>query len=67
MGDVKHARLHSWYDGSEIYKRSLGHCAYQGEDCNEKVGSCHYTSSSFSRHKGRHLLKLECKTNCMND
>ena len=41
MGDIKHARLHAWDDGSESYMRPRGNCHNIRKRCNEKSRACH--------------------------
>jgi hypothetical protein len=47
MGDVKHARLHNWNDGSEIYKRHHGNCNNDAELCEETSQVCHKMSEDL--------------------
>lgn len=47
MGDVKHARLHAWHDGSELYQDEYGNCVNIREKCNEKSGACHYMDENL--------------------
>ncbi len=49
MADIKHARLHAWHDGSEMYKRDEGNCKNKGRRCNETSGVCHPMSEDRMR------------------
>mmetsp|Transcript_6288 Transcript_6288/g.7967 ORF Transcript_6288/g.7967 Transcript_6288/m.7967 type:complete len:553 (-) Transcript_6288:206-1864(-) len=58
MGDVKHARLHAFHDGSEIYKRHEGHCKKFKKRCDSKAGVCHEQSEGLMEKTYRQVKAL---------